>query len=164
MAAPGWNAETTLYRSSVQYVGAMLTAGLPLGGLAIGETGLLRRCGGRELFGTSPCALGEDCCYGVCTRLGTDEYCATCSNHCGPNERCCFNSYANWYLCGRIHTPENCGACGHECPHGAVCCPPGLGDSRWHCADLYHDNRNCGECNRACPFPTDGCCYNDARK
>ena len=153
MRMPGFSAETSLYRTGIQY----------------GSTRVLVQAGGLtpQLF----CRPTDcPCLYEQCRKAGgtvvpgpqppchyTCEVKPGCT--CGPGETCC-NPFKN-FCCPPGETccnPETgfCCPSGHTCcsnPHKDSCCPPGqlcCDPATNSCADITTDPANCGSCGKAC--------------
>jgi hypothetical protein len=125
--------------------------------------------------------LGQACCDGVPTDLGSCSNCNFCRDKCGTKELCCNINGILTRTDVTIDT-QNCGACGNDCNKwlgsGATCsnsqcvCPPKSTPCRSTCCggNFPFCCDNCGPGNwccgagfpTSCPpttgFPNGGCC------
>lgn len=159
MRVPGFDAESTIYKSALTYQGAW-TWGEATGS-SVGPSQLTDRLGvgGGAGFCTPFCDLCESDvgsptgCSKECTAKNCNEYtasCRGCSNPC-PGGRFCSG------LCKDISSdPNNCGACGNVCAPGVSClngtcgCPPGQTRCSGGCTNTSSNSQNCGACGHAC--------------
>jgi hypothetical protein len=153
MTMPGFNAETSLYRTSVHYgsTQALVQATGVFPELVCRVTDcpcLYNQC--RKAGGTVEPGPGPPCFYTCEAKPG-------CT--CQPGQECC-NPFTN-FCCPAGETccnPETkfCCPSGHTCcsnTHKDACCPPGLlccDPANNGCADITTDPSNCGRCGNAC--------------
>jgi hypothetical protein len=153
MTMPGFSAETSLYRSGVQYgsMWALVQAHVVAPQLfcRVNDCPCLytkcREAGGIVVRGPQP-----PCYYTCeikpgCTCTAGETCCNPATNFCCPLGETCCNPQT-----------EFCCPAGHTCccnPHKDSCCPPGqlcCDPANNGCADIKTDPSNCGSCGKAC--------------
>jgi|SRR5271165_5628671 len=165
MSMPGFNADASLYKTTMHYC-------LATGRSAAGDYLAPAQLASPLAVPPPPC----DChqcylwCAGSCFQRcrqypGTQcyPYCmdvctSSCDSFCGPGFVRCRGGCVDL-----SSDPHNCGRCGnmctggHVCQDGAcICSDPALTDCSGVCTSLRVDTANCGACGRVCP-PTDFC-------
>jgi hypothetical protein len=94
------------------------------------------------------CPIGQDCCNGSCTPIGTPDNCFGCGALCNdPGVACCQDvPGSNFsFTCRSLNDIKHCGACNNACSGAdAACC-------NQVCRNTDSDPINCSCCDCPCP-------------
>jgi hypothetical protein len=160
MGAPGFSAETSLYRSLQHYTTVFaLDADLRQVALpALPQNGggphCTPHCGKCMSDSSVPTGCSRDCLDSTCNPYSDPcTGCAGACSGCAHNQGCCKG------VCTNLSSDsQNCGSCGLRCPSGQVCsnggccpvCPAGQSCCNGTCVDLNNNSNNCGFCGNVC--------------